>query len=247
MAATFAPDTGLKCVVAPGLGYKRGKLQKYQRRGYSAIIIHTTGRGVHRKAERWGVDPFDATLRIFATQVDASGTYVVGQKEGQLAQVVPEDIAAWNVGGKNFWKYNRADWWRKKQVAWWRDRWPQFISPRQFASGALWLPSPTTGKPSCNANVLSLEVVPPPGNGEWSAECWKTIAELCWDISRRRDIPLSLETVLSHSDAHPFARSAKGRPWDPSPTQWSYEKFAKHTGLPLISGVGTVSQRPLQR
>lgn len=237
---TFETDTALECTVSPGLGWKRGKLQKYARASFAAIIVHTTGRGILRKAKRWGVSPFLAALRVYSRQMDASGHYVVGQC-GSIGQVVPEDVAAWHVGGKLSRKYNRASWWKAKAVLWWRERWPQFVAPGQLAGGHLWDPSPKTGRPSCNANTVAIEVVPPEDpKAEWSPECWAALAKLCWDISERREIPLTLETVLTHSDAHPIARSARGKPWDVAPHQWSFERFAKAAGLPLISGSGEV-------
>lgn len=236
MARTFPRDTELEhAIVSPGLGFKRGKLQRFERSSYSAIVVHTTGMGIHRKAKRLGLDPFGTTLKVFSQQTDASGHYVVGQA-GQVAQIIPENIPAWHVGGKNSKKYNRARWWEKPQVAWWRERWPQFYTPRDLAGGRLW--GLSDERFTCNGNTVGIEVVPPPDNGPWSAACWRTLGKLCWDISGRRDIALALETVLSHSDAHPFARSAKGKPWDPNPEQWSYERFAAVAGLPLMSGVG---------
>ena len=79
---------------------------------------------------------------------------------------------------------------------------------------------------------------------EFNSECRKGRGEITLefspgaDIRERRDIRLALETVVSHSDAHPLARSSRGQPWDPAPIQWSYERFAGHAGLPLVSGVG---------
>ncbi len=230
------PDASLRTLEVPGRGYVRGKLQRFERSSYSAIVVHTTGLGVLKKAKRWDVDPFEATLRVFSRQIDTSGHYVIGQSRGQIAQVVPEEIPAWHVGGKASRKYNRARWWTSSSVAWWRERWPQFFTPRDLGGGTLW--GAPGGRMSCNANTIGIEVVPPEGNGPWSDDCWASLVGLCRDISGRRELELSLETVISHSDAHPFARSARGKPWDPSPRQWSYMRFAEVAGLPLISGVG---------
>ena len=157
---------------------------------------------------------------------------------GELAQCVPEDVPAWHVGGKGGKAYHRARWWEKKAVAWWRERWPQFTTPGQLGGGKLWMPG-ASGRPSCNMNTLGVEVVPPEDpRAPWSPECWQTLGLLHWDISKRRELELALETVISHSDAHPFSRSARGAPWDPAPHQWTFEQFAEVAGLPLISGVG---------
>lgn len=232
----FPADPATPTLVVPGRGYARGKLQRFKRSSYSAIVVHTTGLGVHKKATRWGVTPFEATQRVFARQIDTSGHYIIGQGPDELAQVVPEEIPAWHVGGKGSRKYNRARWWEQKSVAWWRQRWPQFYTPRDLGGGALW--GTPGGRMSCNANTIGIEVIPPVGNGPWSDDCWRTLGRLCLDISGRRGLALSLETVVTHSDAHPFSRSAKGKPWDPAPVQWSFERFAEVAGLPLISGVG---------
>lgn len=236
MVRSFPKDTEVDgAVVSPGLGFKRGKLQKFERDSYSAIVVHTTGLGILRKAKRLKLDPFATALKVFSQQIETSGHYVVGQ-HGQLAQCVPERVPAWHVGGKGARKYHKARWWEAKSVAWWRERWPQFYSPAELGGGRLW--GAPEGRLTCNGNVIGIEVIPPDDNGPWSIPCWTTIGALCWDISGRRKLALSLETVVSHSDAHPFSRSAKGKPWDPAPAQWSYERFAMVAGLPLISGVG---------
>ena len=224
---TFVQATQLDgLIVEAGLGYRRGKLQRYERASYSGIVVHTTGRGVHKKAKRWGVSHFQAALRVFTRQVNASGHYLIGQL-GEVAQVVPEEVPAWHVGGRGSWRYSRAGWWRAEKVAWWRERWPQHVSPMELAGGRLWAPSPTTGRPSCNSNTIGIEVVPPIDNGVWSEKCWATLVVLCKDIAQRRGIMLSRETIVSHSDAHPFARSARGQPWDPAIWQWDFERFAR--------------------
>lgn len=232
--STFQKDTVLECTVVPSRGWKRGKLQAYvERASFSAIIVHSTGLGVHRKAKRWSVSPLLAAARIYGQQMDASGHYVVGQN-GRIVQCVPEEVVAWHVGGKKRRAYNRARWWDNARMSWWRARWPRFTSPHELALGALWAPN-AKKVPSCNSNTIGIEVVPPADNGPWSDECWVSLTALCKDISDRRDLPLSLETVLTHSDAHPVARTTrKGQPWDPAPQQWSYERFAGHAGLPLI-------------
>lgn len=233
----FDPDSQSipRLVVRPGLGWKRRKLQQYSRGSFSAVIVHTTGLGVVRKSERWGVDPFAAAIRVYSTQMDAGGHYLVGQM-GQVAQLVPESVVAWHVGASGSAAYQRAGWYDGSQYEWWRRRWPQYQSPMELAHGNLWARGPSTGKPSCNANTVGIEVVPPPDNGPWSLQCWTRLGALVMDICERRGITASLETVLTHSDAHPRKRTSRGRPWDPGPVQWSYQRFAAAVGLPVVCG-----------
>lgn len=206
------------------LGLKRGKYKP--RASYSAIVVHTTGAGLIRRWRKQGKrfnesSPFETAIRVYTRMMNAGPHYVVGQG-GELAQVCPEYLAAWHVGSRNSGRYSGRVW-GTQNTTWWRRRWPQFESPHELAGGKLW------DGGSCNDNSIGIEVVPPAHDpkGAWSDECWETLLRLILDISDRKGIPVDRFHVISHSDAHPRARSSRGLPWDTPPRQWTPELFEK--------------------
>lgn len=241
-------------------GYRRGKYEE-RTRPPVAIIVHTTGWGPVRRyldkkqRERHGwTSPFEAALWIYETIMDAGPHYVVGQK-GECAQVAPESVCAWHVGGRKARPYaraerkGRADQWGSPRHDWWRERWVPYDNPRELAGGHLWdAYGKATGARvalasmagSVNANTIALEVVPPPTGAHepWSQTCWETITDLIYDVAHRHEIPLRREHILTHSDGHPLARTAaNGAPWDTYETQFTWTRFCNYAGLPILCGV----------
>lgn len=221
-------------VLSPGLGYRRGILPP--RSGPArAIVVHTTGGGILARYRREGAakgdaTPHDTAVRVYTRIMPASGHYVVGQAS-EVVQVVPETHVAHHVGGAGSGPYARARW-GSAEHDWWRERWPGLASPRDLAGGLLWAPGvASVGKPAaagCNANTIGIEVVPPLAGATrpWSDECWAALAALVADVAERHAIPLEREYVITHSDAHPLSRTARGQPWDVAPSQWTWERMA---------------------
>ena len=241
----------------PSLGFRRGVYEP-RHRDPVAVVVHTTGGGPlrrfrddkQRRRHGWGT-PFDVALTIYGSMMEAGPHYVVGQGFGQIAQVAPEDVCAWHVGGRGGGAYKRASW-TTRASRWWHERWPDFESPRELAGGHLWDPyTRRTGvrvalsslAGSVNANTIGIEVVPPVAGArlEWSPAAWQNLARLVRDICKRHDeIPLAREHVLTHSDCHPRARSRRpppeGQPWDPWPSQWSPSPLWRWLEIPLACG-----------
>lgn len=240
-------------------GYRTGKFLE-RHLAPCAVVVHTTGAGpVRRATERIHAgfrakydvregDAFHAAVALYARVMNACGHYVVGQ-QGEIVQLVPESHAAWHVGGAGSRPYftRPGDWHRGSKMAWWVARWPGYESPRGLGGGHLWDPPHEelpphrrvlAGMPigSCNMNTIGIEVVPPLANptAPWSAEAWDALTRLILDVCARNAIPLKRDRVISHSDAHPLERTtASGRAWDPSSSQWSWDRFERSiAGLP---------------
>ena len=227
----------------PNRGLKRGKYESRQLEDIHAIVVHTTGAGLIRRynrESRWsaskqtrvygrtlppaalpptGIRPVDTALRVYSQLMDAGPHFVVDQ-DGNVFQTCPLHYAAWHVGRSKSWAY-----WAKNTVSrspkynWWRERWPTIDSPSQIAKGKLWLGN------QCNRNTVGIEVVPPVddprGIGPWSMQCWLALTRLFRALSSNLDIPLDRWHIVGHADAHPHSRTAKGLPWDPTPSQMS--------------------------
>lgn len=229
---TFEADSLNVDLVTPGRGFERGKLISDPSRVVHAIVIHTTGYGPIRrhlaKPARFKT-PFDAAIFIYQKLMDASAHYVVSQR-GEVAQTVPEACPAWHVGGAKSRAYWRRSWGLlSKRYRWWGRIFPGLASPRDLAGGLLWAPYRVKvplikrlrylrswGKGSANANTIGIEVVPPVDSKQWTITALTEVAELVRDIAERNDIEIRQDTVISHSEAHPLARTnKKGQPWDP--------------------------------
>jgi hypothetical protein len=241
------PDSPIATEYRVGVGV-RSRLLKPRPRAVGAIVIHDTGPGPAARVnpaldheekfvewrKRWPaiVTPFQATLWVYEIASPDSGHYVVGQ-DGECTQVVPEDLVARHVGatGKSTAVPYRLPFalWASKQHAWWKERWRGLSSPRELAGGTLWAGG------SCNDGSIAIEVSPHAHDPEapWSDAAWSTLARLVVDICERRRVPCLREYVPTHSDAHPRARTAKGAPTDPSPAQWSWQRFAHESGAPF--------------
>ncbi len=241
----------------PSLGYRKRKFEP-RLRPPSAIIVHTTGAGPAnrltsavpaivqwRKRNGFPSNTFESAIRIYQSVSEACGHYVVGQEIGQIAQLAPEAQCAWHVGGAGGRAYAKhVDVWNTTDTGWWEDRWPALGSPRELASGRLWEPyghrvglrvawAQWRGGGSVNANTIAIEVACPLDDprDSWTDAAWSNLVELVIDIAGRHEIPLTREHVLTHSDAHPLARSEKNKPWDPNTRQWSWPRFAAIAGI----------------
>ena len=225
--------------MSPSLGYRRGKYEE-RTADAVAIVVHTTGHGPVRRhterPDRWPT-PFDAALWIYSQAMDAGPHYVVGQG-GECAQTCPESHVAWHVGGAGSRPYKQAEKsgrpgaWADNEHQWWKKRHAPLQNPRELAGGKLWRSG------SCNRNTYGIEVVPPTEGAqrEWSPECWVKVAVLVQDIALRRSVPLDRTTVITHSDAHPLARTARGKPWDTPESQWTWRRFCEVASLDPRTG-----------
>lgn len=260
---SFVPDSKVVIRVEPSIGFRKGLYLPRDTGDIAAAVVHTTGLGpvkrvVDASYRKWrgknGIDAataggkdraaFKAALWIYGKAYKPGPHYVIGQELGLVAQVCPEDRAAWHVGAKGARLYaTRPDaWWRSGKYGWWKNAFPDLESPRDLAGGKLWAPytAPAGFDPrrwrakllasyargSVNASTIGLEVVPRVDDprGPWSDDAWRNLSELLLDITGRHEIPRDREHVISHSIAHPASRTTpSGFPWDTNSMQFTYE------------------------
>lgn len=225
-ASVFTGDSEVVDRIEPSLGVRKKKYDERPGR-VVAIVVHTTGggplkrfkNGAERKKFKYKT-PFDAALRIYGELMFEGPHYLVGQSDGDLAQLAPEIQSAWHVGQGGGHLY-ALDEWPTQGVRWWNDRWGTLESPRELANGRLWTHD------SVNANTIGIEVVPNEARplGAWTDAAWTNLVALVVDIAARHGVPIDRTHILTHSDAHPLKRSAQNKPWDPRPAQWSWDEF----------------------
>ncbi len=224
----------------PSAGRVRQKYKERPKGSYYGIVIHTTGGGLirrfHRDAKKKGWQTIFDTALFAYTKLMVNGPHYVVWGD-RCVQVCEERYAAWHVGKKKSGRYRLGqERWLSSKLEWWARRWPGEESPLDLCGGLLW------DGGSCNNNTIGIEVPPwPDARAPWSMETWRTLSDLIVGIASRRNIPLTREHIISHSDAHPLARTtSKGAPWDPWESQWSWEKFAAMVGLPMECDVAAL-------
>lgn len=200
-------------------------LNRHEASKPECIVIHTTGGGLAERVRNgkyrgWrqrnpgaGDSTFAAGVWVYCHANDAAPHVLIGQG-GELARLIDDELIAWHVGGADSKAYEKPL--TGAAYAWWRARWPDLASPRDLCGGRLWRAG------TCNALSLGVEVACPLDNprGPWSEAAWLRLARQVIEWSVRYGIPIDEKYVFTHSDAHPIARTEKGRPYDPGPGQW---------------------------
>jgi hypothetical protein len=201
------------------LGMRNGKIRR-RPSDPVGIIVHTTGAGPwdrhHKNPGRFKL-PFDAALHIYEQVSPYCGHLVVCGETGAVAQLVPFDYQAQHVGKDGSLKYRKTNWGEGKGFGWWFVRHHGCESPRDLLGGALWRAG------SANALTVGIEVSPPLAGARepWSPSCWESLERLVTIITAKYQIPRTTQHVITHSDAHPLARTTEtGAPWDVGPHQW---------------------------
>lgn len=210
----------------PSLRMRNGSA-KYRNGWVRAIVIHHTGSGPYLRWRESGAEhnessPFFTAFRRYQTPLPNAPHYIVGPVHGTIHGLTPEDYESWGVGSQGWGRYENPKWAKSKQFEWWRKKWPELKSPLEFADGMIWHQG-SVNHTSVHIEVTPSETSPRP---EWSDKCIEQLELLCRDICKRHNIPFDKYHIVGHADVHPRARTTlSGKPWDPHPHQWSFDRF----------------------
>lgn len=226
-----------EAVIHPGLGLRKGKLDRREPYDIQRVIVHHTGVGIlgrfARDKQRFGWhDPVQAATHVYTRIMSSSGHYVIGH-HGELIQYVPESWTAWHAGYGNKrkrslraswfdrWKYSRKDaadkplWLCNERFAWWDLRW---YKRRGICSPTHWFP-----ELDVNRHTIGIELLSTPGKAPFHPEQLAALRKLIDRLRLIYQIPVDEDHILTHSDACPLARTTKsGIPYDPPPDKWSF-------------------------
>lgn len=194
----------------------RREMLKGRPRDPSALIVHSTPipdkrlLQYRRKEDHEGT-LFDAALWVFRTgRIKACYHYLLGPNVGEIAQTCPLDLAAWHVGSKNHWRYNK--WWRAKgRYEWWGKTWVASNPKQQFPN--LWRGN------SVNSNTIGIGFVTRAGDtGPLTDGHIENFFHVRADILESYEV----SDYVRHCDVHPVSRTGRsGKPYDLSDRQWA--------------------------
>lgn len=216
-------DSSLARRFAPSRGYTR---EKYDERGViRGVVLHQPGQAAWKlfregvKAGPWRkrrlvtfAKPLDGLVWIYQNRMDAAPHYAVHRFE--VVQLVPERLAAWHCGSRNYKRYLKPNWGKGAKFSGWRERCFPHKSPVDLASGELWLGG------SVNDNVVGLELLREE-DGRLHPETLEMAAEMNVDLRQRHEIPTAPGRLCDHFMVDPFARVTRfGEPWDLDRRDW---------------------------
>jgi hypothetical protein len=202
------------CLLAAQVPAKKRRLSTMQPWG---LCVHTTGRGVIKRAAERDTTPLLVALGIYSA---SAGPHYVADVRGTLYQIQPDDRLAAHVGIS---ASERADYlsgrWRTawglpaEAVERWERRWPGYASPQ-----ALY---PTKSPNACyvGLELLPLEVAAVKSDGLWyTPEQHEAVALLGVDLARRHSWPRGWQNsprLVGHEDLDAKERWDRGGGWDP--------------------------------
>ncbi len=201
-----------------------------------AVIIHTTGSGIVRRALREGLQEEKEILDYCAGRMTRpwaySPHYLVGW-DGTIINLVPEGTVAYHAAlprkhvriykrGIGIWKQHRGREPEKtdrilQRYDEWSDRWPELDNPVQLVG------------PGVNSVTIGCDLLAPVPGEQHPLEQLQKMAYLVLDVLQAHGLVVERRTVLRHSDVAPFTRFTKRGGWDPP--RASFETICATLGL----------------
>lgn len=171
----------------------------------TAIVYHTTGRGLTRQGLKGG-DPLSAAFdEAVLGWYRRSGMRFFGHAiitpRGAVYRLAPDD--AWCLHAASLPKGGGPP-----PPAWWRARWPGLAHPVDLLGR------------HANVQTWAMDLVPLP-TGKFTAVQLQAAAELGAQMGDAYDLPRTARYHLGHEDFDP-ARRGDPRPWDPG---WNRARF----------------------
>lgn len=193
------------------------------------LCLHTTGRGVVKRASGQRRPALDVALEIYLESQSGAlhgykwgGPTYVMDYDGSLHQLSPDEVMTMHAGGPDREDYLDGDWvarlrqsGRGAAVEQWRAAWPGVESPQHL------YPSRTA-----NADFVGVEMIPIGygQGGEPRGHCLFTQAQhdaavaLGRDLAKRHRWPEGWAAgprLVGHEDVQLLERSDRGGGWDP--------------------------------
>jgi hypothetical protein len=170
------------------------------------VVVHTTGAGLVRKAAELGIPPMVRAVQLYRN-LQAEGPHWVIDQAGNREQIQLTDRVAYHVGGLRHARLAAPL--VQAEYAWWRERFPAY---KKLLDMPMWWAG------SVNNVAWGVEVIPHEDPyAPWSDACVGSLHTLLWDLARTFKAVRGV-TVCTHSELSPYTRTAKGKPWDLTPT-----------------------------
>jgi hypothetical protein len=212
------------------------------------VALHTSGRGITKRAKRLGVPAISLALRWYR-DYDQSGVHYVIDHDGTIYQMLEDHVRGAHIGISRSERraYLSGAWIREvaekasvSSVVAWQTRWPRIPSPQHLY--------PTRSPNGCYVGVemlpLSPEDVGP--DGLWFTKAQhESAGALARDIAIRHSWPIGWERsprLVGHEDIDAYARWDKGGGWDPGAMRanprWDWDLVMARIALGFAGSLG---------
>lgn len=183
---------------APKTPFKPGRPQ--------GVVVHTTGAGLVRKAAELGIPPMVRAVQLYRN-LQAEGPHWVIDQLGNREAIQLPDRVAYHVGGLRHARLAAPL--TQSNYAWWRERFPTY---KKLLDMPLWWAG------SVNNVAWGIEVIPHADpDAPWTNACETALHDLLRTLAVAFTAKRGV-TICTHSELNPYTRTAKGKPWDLTPT-----------------------------
>ena len=173
----------------------------------TCYVLHNTGSDKTKEA-----------IDYYRTNKHGITPHFAVAPDGEIYHLVDISRIAYHVAVSDEQRSAYAGDWAKSPPAWWRERWPTVRSPLDLATGL-----------APNGTSIGVELI---GHGGKHTEAqYVTLVRLLLDLRRDGGPLISRETLLSHSDVNPLARSNSRGPTDPGPA-FDWARVRRDLGIP---------------
>ncbi len=179
------------------------------------LLVHTTGRGILKRARQLGISPLEAAMEFYTTRGNPFAHYILDQ-DGTLIQIADEREQAWHAGIPAAQRrlYLSGRWEKmvsKRALERWLERWNLGYYKQS--------PSHLYPTKSPNQCYVGIELIPDK-RATFSDKQYASLSLLINDFWDRHNLPplgcrLPEPRCLGHEDAEPLERFTRQGGYDP--------------------------------
>lgn len=177
------------------------------------VVVHQPGKGpgIAKIMSDKKMSRFEAVCEFYVNRSKIGEHFAIGT-EGQITLITPVNRVAYHCKTEGYRTYGDAEsFQRDPMFKWWCERFHGvFKTPLDMP---FWRPGPK-GTPTGVINERSVGICLVPGEDD---KFTHVQTDAFWDLVI--EVGMSPPFVYTHSEVHPYARTARNKPYDLSPSQ----------------------------